>query len=103
MSHHPAELSSAVRAACAELAGMGTTVTFTAVAERTGLSRTTLYRRHDLRELIEQHQGPTGETATLNRLATQIDQLRQSLDAVAVSVRRHEEHLRALSKTGRAS
>jgi hypothetical protein len=103
MRQQPASRSVIVRDACAELINMGKPVTFTAVAERSGLSRTTLYRRHDLRELIEQHRDPAGNTLTLTQLAAQIDQLRLSLEAVAANVRRHEEHLRAINRTGRAS
>jgi len=56
MSTQPATPSAAaVRGTCAELTSTGRPVTFTAVAELTGISRTTLYRRHDLRQLIEQH------------------------------------------------
>jgi DNA-binding phage protein len=43
----------AVRDACTRIADAGKTVTFTDVAEQTGISRTTLYRGHDLRELDE--------------------------------------------------
>jgi hypothetical protein len=103
MSHQPASPSVVVRDTCTELINMGKPVTFTAVAERSGLSRTTLYRRHDLRELIEQHRESAGNTLTLTQLAAQIDQLRHSLEAVAANVRRHEEHLRTLNRTERAS
>ena len=45
MSTQPASPeAAAVRDACAELTSTGRPVTFTAVAERTGISRTTLYR-----------------------------------------------------------
>ena len=59
MNHQPASPPAAVvHDACAELISTGRPVTFTTVAGRTGISRTTLYRRHDLRELIEQHREP---------------------------------------------
>ena len=46
MSTQPASPSAAaVRDTCAELISTGKPVTFTAVAGRTGISRTTLYRR----------------------------------------------------------
>lgn len=41
--------------------------------------------------------------ATLTGLAVQIDQLRDSLDAVARNVRRHEEQLRRLNKQQRSN
>src|SRR5216684_7071634 len=99
MSTQPASPeAAAVRDACAELTSTGTPVTFTAVAERTGISRTTLYRRPDLRELIEQHRGTTRNTLAPAYLGAQIDQLRHALEAVAANVRRHEEQLRTLNR-----
>jgi hypothetical protein len=103
MSTQPASPSpAAVRDACTRIAATGKTVTFTAVAEQTGISRTTLYRRHDLRELIEQHHQPCGEPSS-GQLATQVSQLRQALEAVAATVRRHDEQLRALKRASRSS
>jgi Family of unknown function (DUF6262) len=102
MSTQPASPSpAAVRDACARLASTGKAVTFTAVAEQTGISRTTLYRRPDLRELIEQHRGTAQNTLAPAQLAAQIDQLRHTLEAVAATVRRHEEQLRALNRARR--
>jgi len=104
MSAQPASPSAAVvRDTCAELINTGKPVTFTAVAGRTGISRTTLYRRPDLRALIEQYRQPAGNTLTLAQMTAQIDQLRHSLEATAATVRRHEDQLRALKRTGRAS
>ena len=103
MSTQPASPSpAAVRDACTTIAATGKTVTFTAVAEQTGISRTTLYRRPDLRELIEQHRGTAQNTLAPAQLAAQIDQLRHTLEAIAATVRRHEEQLRALNRARRA-
>ncbi|HEX9356617.1 MAG TPA: DUF6262 family protein [Streptosporangiaceae bacterium] len=103
MSTQPASPSpAAVRDACAQIAGTGKAVTFTAVAEKTGISRTTLYRRHDLRQLIEQHRETRRDDLSPAQLATQVSQLQQALEAVAATVRRHEEQLRALNRTRRA-
>ena len=44
-----------VEAACAELAAAGPPVTFAEVAARARISRTTLYRRADLRAVVEEH------------------------------------------------
>ncbi|MPZ89943.1 MAG: TetR family transcriptional regulator, partial [Nitriliruptorales bacterium] len=44
-----------VETACAELAETGAAVTFTAVAERARIGRATLYRRPELRALVEEH------------------------------------------------
>jgi 5,10-methenyltetrahydromethanopterin hydrogenase len=103
MTDQPADLLDAVRDACTQLARSHAPVTFTQVAARTAISRTTLYRRRDLRDLIEHHRDPAGEAVTITGLATQLDQLRRSLEAVAANVRRHEEHLRAMKRPGRAS
>ena len=99
MSEDPARQLKAVRKACAELLRAGERVTFPKVAERTGISRATLYRQRQLRELIDQHRHPTGETLTLTALAAQVDQLQQTLEALAAKVRRHEEQLRAAGST----
>ncbi len=83
-----------VESACTELAAAQHRVTFDAVAERTHIGRATLYRNPELRAVIEEHRQHTVDPHTLTGLATQIDQLRQALDAVAARVRSHEEQLR---------
>jgi AcrR family transcriptional regulator len=90
-----------VEAACAELAAAGQPVTFAQVAARAGISRTTLYRRADLRAVIEEHRARGQDATTLTGLTVQIDQLRRSLEAVAANVRRHEEQLRRLERARR--
>ena len=104
MSTEPATPSPAtVRDACAMIAAAGKTVTFTAVAEQTGISRTTLYRRPDLRELVEKHREPAGGQLSLGQMAAEIGQLRHALEATAASVRRHEEQIRSLKRNQQAS
>ena len=90
-----------VEAACAELAAAGQPVTFGQVAARAGISRTTLYRRADLRAVIDEHRARGRDATTLTGLTVQIDQLRRSLEAVAARVRRHEEQLRRLERARR--
>ena len=87
-----------VRQACTELTAAGSSLTFDAVAQLTGISRATLYRRRDLREIIEHYRDPSGQHLTLTGLAAQVDQLRDSLEAVADRVKRHEEEIRRLKK-----
>ena len=87
-----------VQSVCSELARAGQPVTFVAVAARTGIPRNTLYRRRELRETIDRHRDPTGEALTLTRLASRLEQLQQTLEAVAANVRRHEEDLRRLKR-----
>ena len=92
-------LTERVEAACRELLAAGEPITFDTVAESAGIGRATLYRRPELRALVEEHRRHARDALTLTGLAVQIDQLRNSLDAVAANVRRHEEQLRKLAKT----
>ena len=87
-----------VETACAELAAAGQPVTFKEVAARARISRTTLYRRADLRAVVEEHRARGQEASTLTGLSVQIDQLRRSLEALAAKVRRHEETIRRLER-----
>ena len=89
-----------VERACAQLRQDGRPVTFTAVATATGVGRTTLYRNPDLRTIIEEHRARGREAHTLTGLTTEIAHLRAALEAIAATVRRHEEELRRLRKTG---
>lgn len=90
-----------VETACAQLAAAGQPVTFKEVADRAQISRTTLYRRPDLRAVIEEHRARGHDASTLTGLAVQIDQLRRSLEAVAAKVRNHEETIRRLERARR--
>ena len=65
-------------------------LSFRSVAARARISRTTLYRRADLRAVIDEHRAQGQDATTLTGLAVQIDQLRRSLEAVAAKVRRHD-------------
>ncbi|HET9876904.1 MAG TPA: DUF6262 family protein [Mycobacterium sp.] len=85
-----------VERACTDLHHAGDAVTFTAVANRTGLSRTTLYRNPSIRAIIDQHRHRSTASGTLTGLTDQIATLRTALDALAARVRHHEEQLRRL-------
>src|SRR6266540_4220101 len=54
-----------VEVACAELAAAGQSITFAHVAARAGISRTTLYRRADLRAVIDEHRTHGRDATTL--------------------------------------
>lgn len=54
-----------VERACADLTKAGQPVTFTAVANATGLSRATLYRNPDLRATITEHRAHIAQAGTL--------------------------------------
>ena len=86
--------------ACSELAADGQPVTFTAVAERTGIGRATLYRDTALRALIDDHRQRSASANTITGLADDIAALRTAIEAVAARVRRHEEQLRQLQRDG---
>ena len=88
-----------VRAACEQLLADGRDVTFTAVAEHSGISRATCYRNRDLRAIIETYRARHGDQLTLTGLADRIDNLTQALEAVAGKVRRQEAELRALKQS----
>ena len=90
-----------VERACAGLAEAGQPITFTAVAARAQIGRATLYRRPELRTTVEEHRTQAREALTLTGLATQLDQLRAGLEAVAATVRRHEQAIRRLSQPSR--
>jgi hypothetical protein len=87
-----------VEDACAAIILAGQPVTFDDVAARSGLGRATLYRNPDLRSIIEEHRSHGREAHTLSGLTTEIAHLRTALDAIATTVRRHEEELRRLRK-----
>ena len=88
-----------VERACQHLLTTGAAITFDAIAAHAGIGRATLYRRPELRAIIEQHRREGREALTLTGLQVQIDQLRLALEAVAAKARRHEEELRHLKRT----
>jgi len=85
-----------VEIACHQLADNNDPITFTAIAERTGISRTTLYRNPDIRAVIEEHRQRSNDPRTLTSLTTEIAHLRTGLEALADRVHHQEERLRHL-------
>jgi ACT domain-containing protein len=92
------DLAARVEHACQELLATGKPVTVTGAAARSGISRSALYRRPELRALIEEHRQRHRDAFTLTGLTIQIDQLRTSMEALATKVRRHEEQIRRISR-----
>ena len=92
------DLLTQVEAACAALTEAGAPVTFTAVAARAGIAKATLYRRPELRAVVEEQRIDSREAHTLSGLVVESDHLRQGLEAVAAKVRRHEEEIRVLRR-----
>lgn len=85
-----------VERACAQLHHDGHTVTFTAVAARTGLGRSTLYRDPTIRAVIETQRLRAADSGSLAGLTDEIATLRAAVDVLADKVRRHDEQLRQL-------
>ena len=90
-----------VETACNNLATAGQAITFTAIAEHTGISRTTLYRNPQLRAVIDDHRRHSHDRHTLSGLAAEIAHLRTGLEALADRVRQQEERLRRLETSSR--
>ena len=86
----------AVEATCRDLTAAGQPITFTNIAEQTGISRTTLYRNHQLRAVIEEHRHHSHDPRTLTGLTAEIAHLRTAVEALADRVRHQEERLRRL-------
>ncbi len=93
-----ADLPHRVERACQDLLTTGQPITFHEVAARAGTGRATLYRRPELRAIVEEHRQRDRHALTLTGLAVQIDHLRATLEALAAKVRRHEEQLRQLNR-----
>ncbi len=87
-----------VRDACEQLLAAGRDVTFTAVAQASGIARATCYRNRDLRSIIDTYRSRHGDLLTLTALADRVDNLTRSLDALAEKVRRQDEEIRALKR-----
>jgi Family of unknown function (DUF6262) len=91
---------SLIETICRELAANGTPITFTTIADRARLSRTTLYRDPQLRAVIEEHKHRSHDPRTLASLTTEIGHLRTAVSALADRVRHQEERLRRLETSG---
>ncbi len=90
-----------IEAACTELAANDQPITFTAIADHTGISRTTLYRNPHLRAVIDEHRHHTSDPRTLTGLTTEIAHLRTGLEALGDRVRQQVERLRRLEAPSR--
>ncbi len=86
---------------CEELVRDAEPVTFTNVAARAGVSRTTLYRDDNLRAIVEEHRHRSHDPRSLSGIVAEVGHLRTAVEALAERVRRHEEQLRRLSRARR--
>ena len=92
------EATAQVEQACTQIIDEGATLTFAEVSSRAGISKATLYRRPELRSIVEEHRARSRDAYTLSGLTVELQQLRQGLEAVAGKVRHHEEVLRRLQR-----
>ncbi|MPY86153.1 MAG: hypothetical protein GEV00_23635 [Actinophytocola sp.] len=86
------------RATPAGAEAAGHDVTFTAVAQTAGISRATCYRNRELRAIIDTYRSRHGDILTLTALADRVDNLTQTLHALADKVRHQEEEIRSLKR-----
>jgi hypothetical protein len=85
-----------VERACTDLRRDDQTITFTAVATRAGLSRSTLYRNPALRAVVDHHRRDTSD-GPISAITDEITTLRTAVHALAARVRTHDEQLRRLT------
>lgn len=90
-----------VERVCIELVTAGHPITFTAVAEQAQIGRATLYRERQLRAIVDEHRTRQTDARTLTGLATEVAHLRAAVEALAHTVKRHEEQLRKITKSTR--
>lgn len=92
------DLVARVESACTQLVEGGEAVTFAAVATHAGVAKATLYRRPELRAIVEERRHGDREAHSFSGIVVELDLLRRGLEAVAAKVRRHEEELRTLRR-----
>jgi AcrR family transcriptional regulator len=83
-----------VETVCQELADHGETVTFTAVSERAGIGRATLYRNPELRALVEAYRDHTAQPGTLSGIRAELADVRSELERLSATVSQHDKQLR---------
>lgn len=86
-----------IERACIDLAREGHAITVTAVADRAGISRSTIYRNTDLRTIIE-HQQRTTPDGSIIAITDELTTLRQTVQTLADTVRQHDAQLRRLTR-----
>lgn len=87
-----------IERACVLIAQTGAPITFVAVAEHTGIARSTLYRNQDIRTVIEHHRSSSPDQ-TITALTEELTTLRTTIHVLADKVRDHEAQLRRLAQT----
>jgi len=92
-----------VERACAEHVRDAEPVSFTNVAARAQVSRTTLYRDDNLRAVVDEHRRRNNDPRSLTGIVAEVGHLRTAVEALAERVRHHEEQLRRLTRTRKAN
>ena len=78
-----------IERACAQIADNGEAIMFVAVAKFTGIARSTLYRNHTIRSVVEHHRRNAPDDAILV-LTDELTTLRATLETLATKVRHHD-------------
>jgi hypothetical protein len=91
-----------VEQACAAQLRDALPVTFTTIAEKSGISRTTLYRDESLRAVVVEYRTRSHDPRSLSGLVAEVGHLRAAVEALAERVRSHEEQLRRLNRASKA-
>lgn len=86
-----------IERACADLARDGHPITIAAVAGRTGIARSTIYRHVELRTVIEHHR-QTAPDGTITAITDELATLRATVQALANTVRQHDAKIRLLAR-----
>lgn len=85
--------------ACAEIVALDQVVTFAEVSRRAKVTRNSLYRNPELRQMVEDYRTISKRSHTFIELSAQVEELRDLIDAVATKVRHHEEQIRHLNQS----
>ncbi|MEO7018087.1 MAG: DUF6262 family protein [Leifsonia sp.] len=78
---------------CADLTRDGHRITVTAVADRVGIARSTIYRNIEIRALIEHH-SQAAPDSTITAITEELATLRAAVQTLADTVRDHDAQLR---------
>jgi hypothetical protein len=92
-----------VEQACAELVREAQSVNFATVAAQANISRSSLYRDQTLRAVVEEHRQRSHDPRSLSGVVSEVAHLRTAVEALAESVRHHEEELRHLRRARKAT
>jgi len=92
------EILTKVDQACTEIVALDRVVTFAEVARRAHVTRNSLYRNPELRQMVEGYRMNSKHSHTFIELSAQVEELQTMVDAVATKVRHHEEQIRHLNQ-----